>query len=256
MAARERYDAVVAFGGDGTVNEAANGLAGSDTALTCLPGGSANVFCKILGIPGDLVDATEHLLRIADEWSPRHVDLGRANGRAFTFSAGVGLDASVVERVDANPRRKARYGPWFFTWSALRAFNGRYLRNPPRMVVRTGGDSFSGVTTLVQNATPYTFFSRHPIEVARGATLESGSLAGAVLTRARPLDMPGLMWRAFRPGADVLGHRHVQSFSGVSEVTIETADGRPLPLQVDGDHIGDVQQAEFSLQPGGLLVVS
>src|SRR5438270_7229219 len=65
-AAREGYDIVVAFGGDGTVNEAANGLAGSDTPLTCLPGGRTNVYCRMLGIPNDVVDATEHLLRMAD----------------------------------------------------------------------------------------------------------------------------------------------------------------------------------------------
>src|SRR5712664_1600535 len=76
-AAHEGYDVVVAFGGDGTVNEAANGLAGSDTPLSCLPGGATNVYCKILGIPGDIVDATEHLLRVADEWAPRKVDLAR-----------------------------------------------------------------------------------------------------------------------------------------------------------------------------------
>ena len=100
-AADEGYDVVVAFGGDGTVNEVANGLAGSQTPLTCLPGGSTNVYCQMLGIPNDVVDATEHLLRLADGWEPRAVDLGRVNGRWFTFAAGVGLDASVVERVDA-----------------------------------------------------------------------------------------------------------------------------------------------------------
>ena len=80
-AAREGYDVVVAFGGDGTVNEAANGLAGSDTPLSCLPGGRANVYCRMLGIPTDVVDATEHLLRMADDWRPRRVDLGDVNGR-------------------------------------------------------------------------------------------------------------------------------------------------------------------------------
>src|SRR5579862_3763292 len=91
-AANSGYDVVVAFGGDGTVNEAANGLIGTDTALTCLPGGRTNVYCRILGIPVDLVDATEHLLSLADDWRPRPVDLGRAGSRYFTFSAGVGLD--------------------------------------------------------------------------------------------------------------------------------------------------------------------
>src|SRR3982751_5638870 len=97
-AASEGYDVVVAFGGDGTVNEAANGIAGTDTPLTCLPGGATNVYCRMLGIPNDVVDATEHLLALADAWRPRSVDLGAVNGRRFTFSAGAGLDASVVER--------------------------------------------------------------------------------------------------------------------------------------------------------------
>src|SRR4030088_2744069 len=82
-AAREGYDVVVAFGGDGTVNEAANGLAGSDTPLSCLPGGRTNVYCRMLGIPTDVVDATEHLLRIADDWRPRRVDLGHVNAGHF-----------------------------------------------------------------------------------------------------------------------------------------------------------------------------
>ena len=108
-AAEEGYDLVVAFGGDGTVNEAANGLAGSDTPLTCLPGGATNVYCRTLGIPGDVVDATEHLLRMADDFQPRRADLGMVNERFFTFSSGVGLDASVVERVDAHPYRCLLY---------------------------------------------------------------------------------------------------------------------------------------------------
>src|SRR3954470_3002905 len=114
-AAAEGYDVVCAFGGDGTVNEAANGIAGSDTPLTCLPGGATNVYCRMLGIPNDVVDATEHLLGIADDWRPRAVDAGSVNGRLFTFSAGAGLDASVVERVDSHPVLKARYGPLFYT---------------------------------------------------------------------------------------------------------------------------------------------
>src|SRR3954466_12478934 len=123
-AAHEGYDVVVAFGGDGTVNEAANGLAGSSVPLTCLPGGATNVFGKMLGIPGEIVDATEHLLRLADSWHPRRVDLPRANGRHFTFSAGLGLDASVVERVDTHPYRKARFGAWYYTWAAITGFLG------------------------------------------------------------------------------------------------------------------------------------
>src|SRR5665213_4514816 len=126
-AADAGYDVVVAFGGDGTVNEAANGLLGSPTPLCCLPGGSANVFGKILGIPGDVVDATAHLLAMAADWKPRRVDLGVVNGRCFTFASGLGLDASVVERVDANPRLKSRLGAYYFTWVAVSTFLRRYL---------------------------------------------------------------------------------------------------------------------------------
>ena len=122
-AAAEGYDVVVSFGGDGTVNEAANGLVGSDTPLTCLPGGATNVFCRMLGIPNDVVDATEHLLRIADDSEPRKIDTGIVNGRHFVFASGIGLDASVVERVDAHPRLKARLGPYYFTYAAVGTFN-------------------------------------------------------------------------------------------------------------------------------------
>src|ERR1700691_3864561 len=135
-AAHEGYDVVVAFGGDGTVNEAANGLLGSPTPLTCLPGGSTNVFGKMLGIPGELIDATEHILGLADDWRPRKADLGVVNGRCFTFASGLGLDASVVERVDANPKLKARLGPYFFTWVAVSTFLRRYLVSPPQLQVQ------------------------------------------------------------------------------------------------------------------------
>src|SRR5215210_6961827 len=130
-AAHEGYDVVVAFGGDGTVNEAANGLAGTDTPLTALPGGSTNVFCRTIGVPNDVVDATEHLLGMADRFQPSRVDLGRANDRLFTFAAGVGLDASVVEQVDRHPTLKARLSEWYFTGTALTTFAQRYLIRPP-----------------------------------------------------------------------------------------------------------------------------
>src|ERR1700756_5128059 len=133
-AAREGYDVVVAFGGDGTVNEAANGLVGTtNTPLCCLPGGRANVYCRMLGIPTDVVDATEHLLLMADDWRPRRVDIGRAQQRAVLVSAGAGLDASVVEQVDAHPHLKARFGEWYYTWMGIRTFMRRYLLHPPRL---------------------------------------------------------------------------------------------------------------------------
>jgi diacylglycerol kinase family enzyme len=255
-AAHEGYDVVVAFGGDGTVNEAANGLLGSSTPLTCLPGGSANVFGKMLGIPGELVDATEHLLAMADDWRPRQVDLGVVNGRCFTFASGLGVDASVVQRVDSNPHLKARLGAYYFTWAAVSTFTRRYLLHPPRMVAHAGGRSFDGVTTIVQNGSPFTYFQNRPIEIAEGAALDSGALACSVLHRARPLDMPSIAWRAFSRRARITRHRHVSSFPALSELTVQSADGRPLPLQVDGDYIGEVDEARYSIMPRALNVVA
>jgi diacylglycerol kinase family enzyme len=255
-AASEGFDVVVAFGGDGTVNEAANGLAGSETPLTCLPGGSNNVFAKMLGIPNDVVDATEHLLGLADRWEARPVDLGRVNGRWFTFAAGMGLDASVVERVDRHPELKARFGAWYFTEAAVVTFLRRYVFNPPRLSIKVGDDEFEGVSLFLQNGEPYTYFKRRPVNLVEGARLDSGDLAGAVLTRARPYDVPTVSFRALSGAARIARHRGVRTFAGASSVRVRSVDGRAVPLQVDGDHVGDDVEAEFSVAPGALRVVS
>jgi diacylglycerol kinase family enzyme len=255
-AAQEGYDAVVAFGGDGTVNEAANGLAGSNTALTCLPGGRTNVYCRMIGIPIDVVDATEHLLRLADRWRPRRVDLGDAGARKFLFSAGVGIDASVVEVVDTHPRLKARMGEWYYTVVALRVFNRHYLVHPPRLEVVVGDQVVSGVSMFVQNGPPYTYFGNRPIVANEGATLDSGDLSAAVVKRASPIDLPTIAWRALSKRARVARHRQIHPFSGVERMHVRSLDDRPLPLEVDGDYIGAVEELEFGVVPGGLQVVA
>ena len=254
-AADEGYDVIVSLGGDGTVNEAANGLAGSSTPLTCLPGGATNVLCKMLGIPGDIVGATAHLLRLADAWRPHRIDLARVNGRHFTFSAGVGLDASVVKRVDARPARKTALRQWYFGWTAIRTFGEEYLRNPPQLEIRAGDRAIDGVTAVVQNGSPFTYFNERPLQVADHSRLDSGRLAGAVLHRASPLDLPTFLVRLFA-GSSVTGHRQVTGFSDVSDVRIRSLDGRPVPLEVDGDYLGDVTEADFGVTPGGLTVIA
>jgi diacylglycerol kinase family enzyme len=256
-AAQEGYDAVVAFGGDGTVNEAANGLIGSSTPLTCLPGGSTNVFCRTLGIPADVVDATEHLLRMADDFQPHTVDTGRVNGRHFVFASGIGLDASVVERVDSHPRLKRRLGEWYFTWAAISTFTRRYLVKPPRVRVETPSGSLDGVTVIVQNSDPFTYFGRRPIRVAEGGALDSGTLALAVLKRATVLEMPTLIPRVFSGRhTSVLHHRQVQGFQPLEQFRVVSRDGRPFPLQVDGDFVGEFTEAAYEAAPASLTVVS
>jgi diacylglycerol kinase family enzyme len=247
---------VVAFGGDGTVNEAANGLVGSQTPLCCLPGGRTNVYCRLLGIPTDVVDATEHLLGLAHDWRPHRVDVGLVNQRYFLFSAGVGLDASVVQRVDAHPRLKVRLGEWYYAWTGVRTFNRRYLLHPPRLVTVLDGQPLSGVTAIVQNAAPYTFFGNRAVHMGEGATLTSGDLAGVVLERASPIDIPTITWRALSRRARVVRHRRVSGFSGLDRLQVASSDDRALPLQVDGDYIGEVREANFEVKPAAMLVVS
>ena len=255
-AARDGYDLVLAFGGDGTVNEAANGLAGTDTALTCLPGGATNVYCRMLGIPGDVVDATEHLLARAGRWQPRPVDLGRVNDRWFTFSAGAGLDASVVARVDSHPQLKARLGPWYYAQAAVTTFLKSYVVNPPRVVASAAGRETRGVSVFVQNAQPYTYFRRRPVRLAAGTHLESGDLSGVILERANALDLPTITFRLLAGRASVGRHRRVHSFDGLEGLRVRSFDERPVPVQVDGDFIGHHEEAVFSVLPGGLSVLS
>ncbi len=257
------YDVVIAFGGDGTLNEVANGLAGTDVPVSVLPGGSTNVVCRTLGIPNDVVDATEHLLALVDEWTPRRIDLGQADGRYFVFSCGLGIDATVVKRVDAHPRLKSRAGPYYYTWAAISAFYRQYMVKPVRLRVELdGGRQSEGITALAQNSDPFTYFASNPIRVCEGVAIDDGTLSLGVLKRAAQRDMPTLVPRLFsekRPGAR---HRQIEHFEDVTRATIAsisaTKDGiaRPFPVQVDGDYIGERVQMELSVAPGALTVIA
>lgn len=256
-AVRERYDLVVAFGGDGTVSEAANGLVGTDTPLSCLPGGATNVFCRTLGIPTDVVDATEHLLGMADSFLPRRVDAGRAGDRHFVFASGAGLDASVVERVDRHPRLKARLGPWYFTYVAVTTFSRHYLVRPPRVRVESEGRSLEAVTVVVQNSDPFTYFGGRPIRLCEGAGLRSGDLAAAVLRRATPLELLTVAPRVFSARADVVGrHRRIEGLGRTSDLHVRSEDGGRFPVQVDGDYLGEFEEISYGISPRALAVVA
>jgi diacylglycerol kinase family enzyme len=168
----------------------------------------------------------------------------------------LGLDASVVERVDSHPALKARMGAYYFTYAAVTTFARRYLVSPPRIEVEVEGERVRGVTAIVQNLEPYTYFNERPIELAEGVAPQDGTLAGVVLERASPIDMPTVAWRAFSRRARILRHRRVHGFAGVTELTARSLDERPVPLQVDGDHVDDVLQATYDVLPRALLVVS
>ncbi|HSR94817.1 MAG TPA: diacylglycerol kinase family protein [Solirubrobacterales bacterium] len=257
------YDLVVAFGGDGTLNEVANGLAGTDVPVSVLPGGSTNVVCRTLGIPNDVVDATEHLLAALDDWAPRKIDLGKADDRHFVFSCGVGIDATVVKRVDAHPRLKSHTGPYYYSWAAISAFYRSYMVKPIRLRVEIDGALQSeGVTALAQNSDPFTYFASHPIRVCEGVEIDDGTLSLGVLRRAAQRDMPTLIPRLFSEKRPAARHRQIDHFEGVGAASIasisETKDGvtRPFPVQVDGDYIGEKARLELGVVPGALTVVA
>lgn len=256
-AAHDGLDLVVAFGGDGTVNEVANGLVGTDTPFTCLPGGSNSVFCRMLGIPIDIVDATEHLLALSDRWQPRPIDVAHVNGRHFLFSSGVGLDAAVVARVDGNPKMKARFRQSYFAWAAATTFARRYVVNPPQLQLRLAdGTTEDGATVIVQNGDPYTYFHGKPVEIAQGVTLDSGTLAGVVLQRTGPGMIGGLAGRLLVDRWAVSDHKAVDAFSAAEPFTVVSTDGREIAIHVDGDHIDDVTEARYGVRPGALSVLA
>ena len=261
-AREEGYDLVVAFGGDGTLNEVANGLAGTDVPVSVLPGGSTNVVCRTLGIPNDVVDATEHLLGLADDFRPRPIDLGRANGRRFVFSCGAGIDATAARRVDANPRLKTQAGRWYYTWAAVSGFYTRYLRNPVRLRVSVGDQTTEGVTALAQNSDPFTYFGAQPVRVCEGAALDNGTLSLAVLRRATQRDVPTIAARVLTDRLRLPHHRHIDHYEGVTTARIESVSRddsgqiRGIPVQVDGDYIGDHGELDLGIEPGALTVVA
>jgi diacylglycerol kinase family enzyme len=256
------YDIVVAFGGDGTLNEVVNGLAGTDVPVSMLPGGSTNVVCRTLGIPNDVVDATEHLLTLADDWAPRKIDLGQVDERYFVFACGVGIDATVVERVDAHPKLKSRAGPYYYSWSGVSAFYRKYLHNAARVRFESGGESVEGVTAIVQNSDPFTYFAKRPIRVCEGIAIDDGTLSVGVLKRAAQRDMPSLVSRLFSETRPAARHRQVEHFDDVTEAIVsavsEDKNGalRPFPLQVDGDYIGDRIRVQLRADPGALTIVA
>jgi diacylglycerol kinase family enzyme len=256
------YDIVVAFGGDGTLNEVANGLAGTDVPVSVLPGGSTNVVCRTLGIPNDVVDATEHLIGLADDFHPRKIDLGRCNGRHFVFACGVGLDATVVKRVDAHPWLKARARQWYYAWAAITAFYRHYLPNPVRLELEIAGERHEGVTAIAQNSDPFTYFADIPIRICDDIGVDDGTLSMALLNRARQRDMLPIATRVLSRRLQASKHRQIEDYDDVQEAMVrsismdEDGQPRPFPVQVDGDYIGEHTELRFSVDPGALAVVA
>jgi len=253
-AADEGYEVVVVLGGDGTLNEAANGLAGSATALATLPGGSTNVFARTLGLPDDPLDATVVILEALAGRSIRRIGLGSVNGRRFLFHVGVGFDAAVVADVERRGSLKRWANHVLFGWSAFVTWLNGYERRRPRFRVKVDdiADGDDGVFAICLNTNPYSYVGTRPFNVDTGATLDS---ALSVVT-LRSLDLvPTILLitsalgsgEALRRSHNVAFHREVHS------ATIEGYG--PFPHQVDGDYLGEVERLEIRFEPEALALV-
>ncbi len=255
-AADAGVDVVAVVGGDGTVSEAAAGLVGSSTALACLPAGCTDVFARSIGNGRRAAQAAERLTSgaLAGTLAPRAVDVGTVNGRPFVSTSGVGLSASMTATADSEPDRKARLGQLHFAGAAASELARRYLRRPPRMRVLAGDRSAEGITLMVQNSHALTYFGARQIRVCNAAGLDTGAISLTLLRDARPRDVPSVLVRLLA-GRGVADHPQVEAFPLVREASVISADGRPLPVEADGEFLGEHQRVEYGVAPGALLVV-
>ncbi|MBJ7458945.1 MAG: hypothetical protein JHD02_07155 [Thermoleophilaceae bacterium] len=254
---RNTFDVVCSFGGDGTANEVINGMIGSEVPFTFLPGGLTNVIGRVMGIPNDIVDATEHLLTLADHFEPRKVDLGDANGRKFIFAAGAGLDAEIVRACEAKPSLKKRFGQNFYAATAVRMY-AKHLFMRKRLMVHADELATGGIVAIAQNARPFTYFGDREIDLAATAGLENRSLSLTVLDRANPLDFAPLATRLLTPNTDIADNRHIRIVPGFQRATVtrRKADGPKIALQADGDYIGEYDEIVFTALPAALNVIA
>jgi diacylglycerol kinase family enzyme len=236
---------IYVFAGDGGYNEVVNGL-DRDIPLGLIPGGSTSVLPRALGIPRDPREAARSLAHSTRE---RSITLGRVNGRRFTFSAGLGLDAELVRRVDALGRDAGkRAGDVAFARQLVGIFAERRGRFEPAMeVVGVGPVAFA----LVANGNPYSYVGRIPLRIAPQASFEGGlDLVAPRELRARLL--PQVAWWALAGRGQDRSAR-VLYVHDADELQV-VASG-PVPLQVDGEDLGDVTEAVFEAERAALRVL-
>lgn len=253
-AAHEGVDVVVAMGGDGTVNEIANGLAGTQVPLALIPGGGTNVLARSLGIPKDPIEATWYLLGNRNN-PPRRVPLGRAVGRYFTLSCGVGFDGAIVRDVERRQRLKKGLGHPYFVWSGLRIFFAGVDRRHPPIRVRWGANLEHSrdhlFLAICQKTRPMTFFRNREMNICPEARLEKGIDLLAVDT-FRASTILRIAGQAFRGGVDVR-KQHILYLHDQQQIEV-TAD-MMLPVQMDGEYIGDHQEVLLESVPDALSLL-
>ena len=256
QAARDGVDAVAVLAGDGTLNEAAAGLSGTQTALAPLPGGSTNVFARTLGIAYDPAQAADELLESLAARSFRRIGLGSANGRCFVFHLGAGFDAAVVSEVEQRPEVKRYLAHPAFAFAAVNTWVRRYDRRTRIRATRRDDGSTTllgeGPYAIVSNSDPYTYVARRPIRVAPQADLDRPlaltlmlTLRATVILRAVLSSMGTTRFLTNAP--------EIVQAADIERLSLE-AD-RPVPWQVDGEYLGETDHLDVRYEPDALTVV-
>jgi diacylglycerol kinase family enzyme len=238
-------EAIYIFACDGGFNEAVNGMRGS-VPIGFLPGGATNVLPRALGLPRDPVDCARLLAPAARR---RRISLGVANGRRFTFAAGVGLDAEVVRAVDQRGRKRGRRpGDLAFVSELTRLMSARGWRLEPALTVKDHGRA---AFAIVANCDPYTYAGPLRVRAAPLARFELGLDLVAPL-RVDPGGVAKLVWwvlaRPSHPRSPDVVYVHDAD-------RVEVRCDVPMPLEVDGEDLGDVTEAIFEAERSALTVL-
>ncbi len=246
-AGRRGAEAVVVFSGDGGFNEALNGLE-SDLPIGFLPGGGTSVLPRALGLPRDGVEAAREVADALSAGRTRRISLGRVNGRRFGFAAGIGLDAEVVRRVDELGRRDdgRRPGDAAFAAAVVRVFAARHGHLEPQLEI---GGFGRAAAVFVANGNPYTYAGPVPLPVAPDAAFERG-LDFVAPVEVAPASVVSAVARVLSGRA-----RGERFLLGHDLDRIEISCDLPLPLHVDGEDIGDVEQATFEAERNAVSVL-
>jgi len=253
-ASHEGFDIIVCLGGDGTLNEVANGMAGSQTALVPLPGGGTNVFARTMGLPNDPIEATSIVLaRIVEGTEPRRITLGRVNERIFLCNVGIGFDAAVVQAVERRMRLRRRVGDAYYVFQGLRTFFFAYPRRDPALALDLAGERTAAFhQVVVCNSNPYTYLGTMPLQLCPMAAQERG-LDVTAFSSFRTTTVLRVLARAFGSG----GHTKFRSVCALHDLDAFTLTAtRPALYQVDGDLAGEDSTFTFRSMPDTLSVIA
>jgi diacylglycerol kinase family enzyme len=251
LAADEEFDAVFVLGGDGTANEVVNGV-GDRIPIGVLPAGGTSVLPRVLGLPRDLDEAVVRLCDALDEGSVRSISLGKLNDRCFTFAAGIGVDAEIVKRIDERGRggdsadESARPGDLWFVREAIGVLLDGDYAEPQIHLEVPGKPEIRAATLFVANCSPWSFVGPVPLDVAPDASFEGGFDIVAIES-IEPRSAPGRLASLLRRSDGEEGDDGVQRLHNLEHATVRC--DRPLPVQVDGELIGEFDKLELSVVP-------